>query len=222
MEDKRLYTPDAETPPLCLRCGKPLHRELIVNGLSRHINVYICRDCRTDEALRDRIRDVMPLREWYAVKHGQIQPSSDPGTATLDTVCEFQKVFDEPTRPTWFNSMGEPVSKLTHSRSYLHSGRWYTSWFECGEKPKDRGLLAEIDGFHTAILAMPEFENLYSMEDFCRNCAERTSDPTEFNLYSATPHFYVWLRMITRERDYNLYCHFFYKDGRAEAQVKRE
>lgn len=222
MEDQKLYTPDAETPPLCLRCGKPLHPQLIVNGLSRHIDIYICRECRTDEASRDRAKDVIPLREWYAVKHGLIQSCSQADVSLLDTVCEFRDVFDEPKRPTWFNSMGEPVSELAYSRSYYHGWRWYTTWFECREKPKDKSLQKEIDDFQSALIALPEFENLYSMGDFCRNCAEHTSESTEFNLYSATARFNVWLRMITRERDYNLYCHFYYKKGIAEAQAARE
>ena len=34
---------------------------------------------------------------------------------------------------------------------------------------------------------------------------------TEFNLYAETAHFQIWLRLITRERDYNLYTYFFAK-----------
>lgn len=216
LEDQKHYTPDAERPPLCLRCGKPLHPQLIVNGLSRHIEIYICRECRADEALRDSTKNVIPLREWYAVKHGLIQPMTKANIALLETVCAFQDVFDEPKRPTWFNSMGEPVSELTYSRSYYHGCRWYTTWFDCREKPKDKSLLKEIDEFQNALLALPEFKDLYTMSDFCRNCAEPTSEPTEFNLYSATAHFHVWLRMIAREGDYNLYCHFYYKKDISE------
>lgn len=39
--------------------------------------------------------------------------------------------------------------------------------------------------------------------------AQTTSDSTEYNLYSETEHFHIWLRLITRNRDYNLYCLFF-------------
>ena len=48
--------------------------------------------------------------------------------------------------------------------------------------------------------------------------AEITSEPTEFNLYGETGLLYVWLRLITRERDYNLYCHFYQKDGGAKVE----
>ena len=37
------------------------------------------------------------------------------------------------------------------------------------------------------------------------------SEPTEFNLYSETAHFYIWLRLVTRHRDYNAYVHYYLK-----------
>ena len=72
--------------------------------------------------------------------------------------------------------------------------------------------MQEINRFRNALFAMPGFENLDTMQEFCET-AERTSDPTEFNLYSETEHFHIWLRMITRFRDYNLYVHFYLKQG---------
>lgn len=77
-EDKSLFTPDAENPPLCLRCGKPLNRRLIVNALSRHADLHICRTCGTDEALRDACDQVLPLQDWYALSSGRkVEVSQD-------------------------------------------------------------------------------------------------------------------------------------------------
>ena len=33
-QDKLLFTPEAEQPPLCLRCGQTLDRRLVINALS--------------------------------------------------------------------------------------------------------------------------------------------------------------------------------------------
>ena len=52
-QDKLLFTPEAEQPPLCLRCGQPLDRRLVINALSRYADVHICEACGMDEALRD-------------------------------------------------------------------------------------------------------------------------------------------------------------------------
>ena len=46
-QDKLLFTPEAEQPSLCLRCGQTLDRRLVINALSRyaavsytHLDVY--------------------------------------------------------------------------------------------------------------------------------------------------------------------------------------
>lgn len=69
----------------------------------------------------------------------------------------------------------------------------------------------EIDAFQPQLLALPEFKTLRAMEQMCRLYAQPTNEPTEFNLYAETAHFHIWLRSITRERDYNLYTYFFAK-----------
>ena len=52
-EDKKCFAPNAEIPSLCLRCGKPLNRRLVVNALSRYADVHICENCGMDKALRE-------------------------------------------------------------------------------------------------------------------------------------------------------------------------
>lgn len=69
----------------------------------------------------------------------------------------------------------------------------------------------EINQFSDALMGLPEFESLGTMRRMCRSCAQPTGSPTDFNLYSETEHFYIWLRMVTLERDYNLYVHFYLK-----------
>lgn len=44
-QDKLLFTPEAEQPPLCLRCGQPLDCRLVINALSRYADVHICEAC---------------------------------------------------------------------------------------------------------------------------------------------------------------------------------
>ena len=62
-QDKLLFTPEAEQPPLCLRCGQPLDRRLIINALSRYAELHICEACGMDEALRDANRCPLPITE---------------------------------------------------------------------------------------------------------------------------------------------------------------
>lgn len=60
-QDKLLFTPEAEQPSLCLRCGQTLDRRLVINALSRYADVHICEACGMDEALRDANRCPLPL-----------------------------------------------------------------------------------------------------------------------------------------------------------------
>ena len=62
-------------------------------------------------------------------------------------------------------------------------------------------------------MKLPEFHTLWDMRRMCGLFAARTSEKTEFNLYSETDNFYIWLRLITRERDYNLYVYYYLKNG---------
>lgn len=50
------------------------------------------------------------------------------------------------------------------------------------------------------------------MKRFCRY-AQPTNGTTEFNLYSETEHLYIWIRLITRFRDYNVYVHYYDKNA---------
>ena len=69
---------------------------------------------------------------------------------------------------------------------------------------------SEIDEFQNALFKLPDFKTLDTMRRFCRY-AQATSEATEFNLYSETDHLYIWIRLITRSRDYNVYVHYYDK-----------
>lgn len=104
-----------------------------------------------------------------------------------------------------------PASLVAYSRSDYDGWRWWTTWFPDEEIRPAPELGQEIDAFQSQLLALPEFKTLWAMERMCRLYAQPTNEPTEFNLYAETAHFHIWLRLITRERDYNLYTYFFAK-----------
>lgn len=108
----------------------------------------------------------------------------------------------------------EPQSEIAYSRSDYDGHRWWTTWHNrCKEKPAPE-LTREIDSFQSALFARPEFKTLDTVRQLCRS-AEPTSDPTEYNLYSETEHLSIWLRLITRCRDYNFYVHYYRKPDTA-------
>lgn len=120
----------------------------------------------------------------------------------LTPECRFKQVFQEKDPATQ-----RPVSEVAYSRSDHDGYRWWTKWFLCGPKLNNE-LFAEIDGFMDVLLDITEFSSLTDMK---RYVAENTNDLTEFNLYSETLNFYIWIQVITRPKDYNLYVHYYRK-----------
>lgn len=53
----------------CPRCGKiKLEKDLALNSFSRFADVYVCKECGMDEAMRDFSKEKpLPLAEWNAV-----------------------------------------------------------------------------------------------------------------------------------------------------------
>lgn len=186
-QDKLLFTPEAEQPPLCLRCGQPLDHRLVINALSRYADVHICEACGMDEALRDANRCPLPLTEWAAVKNGLSQQQTDFEAPLLTTSCTFEDLFQQGSRP---------ASEIAYSRSDYDGWKWWTTWHQCQKSAPILEAAHEIDAFQNALFQLPEFRNLDTLTRFCRGYAQPTSEPTEFNLYSETAHFYIWLRLI--------------------------
>lgn len=209
-KDKKLYVKgDAPEPPKCLRCGKILAPHLMVNALSRYADVQICEACGMDEALRDAAHKSLPLVEWAAVKQGWLPEPGKGRICYLKDLCTFEEVFQHTYTPP-MQAIKRPVSEVVYSRSDYDGCRWWTTWHnERNQKPAPE-LVKEIDEFQSALFKLSAFKTLDTMRRFCQH-AQATSEPTEFNLYSETERLYIWIRLITRFRDYNAYIYYYDK-----------
>ena len=205
---KNKHTPGAIP---CMRCGGPMRESLAENALSRALNIYVCPACGMDEALRDAAGKVLPISEWYAVKQQRFAEHKDPQAVKLTPTCAFMEIFSGARKTLPLSGARYPASLVAYSRSDYDGWRWWTTWFPDEEMRPAPELGQEIDAFQSQLLALPEFKTLWAMERMCRLYAQPTNEPTEFNLYAETAHFQIWLRLITRERDYNLYTYFFAK-----------
>lgn len=132
-----------------------------------------------------------------------------PQTAILRPVCDFKHVFQK-LKSMPYSSAGRPESLVAYSRSDYNGCRWYTTWFDGPAERPSKELIQEIDAFQNALFDLPELEKLYTMERL-RYFAEPTGDKTEYNLYSETEHFHIWIRLIFRQQDYNLYVNYYKK-----------
>ena len=209
-EDKSFFTSEASSPPLCLRCGRPLHPRLIRNPLSRYADIHICTGCGYDEAGRDISGSPLPFSQWHAAKEDLSNICIDPYDVSLKTECFFASVYEK-TKQIPLSSTPHPVSEIAYSRSDYDGSKWWTTWFDCQEEKAEWEIAQEIDGFHTAFFSLSDMRNLSAMGKFC-TFAEPTNCPTEFNFYSETERLYIWIRMITRSKDYNVYIHYYRKE----------
>ena len=124
--------------------------------------------------------------------------------ALLVSNCSFLELFQH-------NTAGfRPASEVAYSRSDYDGRRWWTTWHQCQKERPTLDVAHEIDAFQNALFSLPELQSLTTMKQLCEQ-AEATNEPTEFNLYSETEHFHIWLRLITRFRDYNVYVHYYLK-----------
>lgn len=207
--DKALFTPDADSPPKCLRCGNPLNSRLIRNSLSRHADIHICNSCGYDEAGRSISSQPLPFSQWHAAKENIDNIIVDPHDVSLKKECTFSHIYNQ-TKKIPLSSTPHPVSEIAYSRSDYDGIRWWTTWYDCQEQKPEWEITQEIDGFYNAFFDLPEMTSLDTMRKFCV-FAEPTSCPTEFNFYAETNRLYIWIRLITRSKDYNVYVHYYQK-----------
>ena len=126
-KDKKLYADgDAADPPKCLRCGAPLAPHLMVNALSRYVDVQICEACGMDEALRDAAHIPLPLEEWDAIKQGRLLRPKKSRDCYLKTTCGFDQVFQHTYTPP-MQATKRPVSEVAVSYTHLNPCRVGTS-----------------------------------------------------------------------------------------------
>lgn len=205
---KNKHTPGAMP---CMRCGGPMRESLAESALSRALNIYVFPACGMDEALRDAAGKAPPVWDWYAVKQHRFAEHKNPQAVKLTPTCTFMEIFSGAQKTLPLSSVRHPISLVAYSRSDYDGRKWWTTRF-----PDEKMCLApelgrEIDSFQSQLLALSEFKTLRAMERICQLYAQPTSVRTEFNLYAETAHFHIWLRLITREQDYNLYTYFFAK-----------
>lgn len=106
---------------------------------------------------------------------------------------------------------GKPVSEMGYIRADNDGYRWWNTAFPVNKALETDALIDELDAVYDAFTAA--FPTLTSLKRYCEDHLDPLgSDDTEYNAYLdlGGPGFY-WLRLITREKDYNLYLHCYSK-----------
>ena len=141
-EDRKHFSVEAENPPVCLRCGKPLAKHLSDNALSRYADVMVCDCCGSDEAMRDFGGAPLPLREWRAAKDGRLDSMHTEGQVPVKPDCAFSDIFRGPKKNVPYTGLPVPESKeMVDNLASLPQRE--TSWGNC---PGDRRISGQFDG----------------------------------------------------------------------------
>ena len=130
----------------------------------------------------------------------------------LKTECFFPQVFEDWEWPE--NSWDRiPRKKIGHIRAD-YNGRWWNTVWPCHPELATKEISAEIDRVYEALTAKNALKDLSTLTEFCKAHPEACADRqfrSEYNFFLEGKHCNFWIRLITRERDYNLYLNAFTK-----------
>lgn len=130
----------------------------------------------------------------------------------LKTECFFPQVFKDWEWPE--NSWGKiPRKKIGHIRAD-YCGHWWNTVWPCHPELATKEISLEIDRVYEALTAEDALKDLSALTKFCKAHPEACVNQqfhSEYNFYLEGKHCNFWIRLITRERDYNLYLNAFTK-----------
>ncbi len=192
---------DAPDYVRCYRCGKVTRRSTCGSwAISRQLDVDVCSSCGIDEALRSVSGRCLPILNWDVMTRTEIQDAKAPvaDRILLTPVCDFQDVFQNDPK----------AHKICHMRAYYDGEAWIQDWIP-GMK-YDKSYVADVKEFASSFFLNEDMADEYSMLRLFP-IAEQTSDSTEVNLYAEQERFSVWIRLISRSKDYHVYLNFYEK-----------
>ncbi len=130
----------------------------------------------------------------------------------LETKCLFPQVFEEweYSEDGW-NKV--PRRKIGHIRAD-YQGRWWNTVWPCHPALATKEIAAEIDRVYEALTAKDALKDLDTLVRFCEAHPETCVDTEfrqEYNFFLVGETCDFWIRLITRNRDYNLYLNAYTK-----------
>lgn len=107
------------------------------------------------------------------------------------------------------------TQKIGHMRADYSNGRWYNTVWPCHDELCTPEIAKEIDTVYDQLIGNDGFPDLCALKQFCYSHPEAAvgeQDQDEFNFYYIGKLCDYWIRLITRNNDYNMYLNAFSKD----------
>lgn len=130
----------------------------------------------------------------------------------LEIACPFPTIFQEIENP------GEIVPRYRRELGYIradYDGKmWHSTIHKIHENLDTPSMCHEIDVVYDMLISERIFPNIKALRRFCSNFPlARVNRDGDYDFYLEGALCWYWLRLITRDRDYNLYLHAFMKEA---------
>lgn len=136
----------------------------------------------------------------------------------LETVCPFPTAFQEIENP------GKGISRYRRELGYIraeYDGRkWHNSIHQVHDHLGTLPMCHEIDAVYDTLISEHMFPGLKALRSFCAGFPQaRANRDGDYDFYLEGALCWYWLRLVTRDKDYNLYLHAFLKETEPVAQA---
>lgn len=129
--------------------------------------------------------------------------------------CPFPEVFED-AETVEGCSFPELRRKIGHIRADYDGWRWYNTVWPCHEALATKEVCKEIDHVYEALTAPEALKNFGVLQKFCADhmdaCISKEYGD-EFCFYYVGTLCAFWIRLITREKDYNMYLNAYIKEN---------
>lgn len=133
----------------------------------------------------------------------------------LKTDCSFPWAFKDLERGE-DGFLNVPRRKIGHIRADYNGYRWQNTVWPCHPSLATEEISAEIDRTYDALTSEDALKDLSALVRFCEAHPEACVDRQfrqEYSFFLEGEYCDFWVRLITREQDYNLYLNAFIKAG---------
>ena len=135
--------------------------------------------------------------------------------------CDFPEVFAE-TAPVEdpLDFREYPAAEIGYVRADYSGYRWYGQYFPCRNELRTDEFNRESQELYAGIVT--RFGDLKMLREFCLPHPEAKTGTDEYGFYVNGKAADYQVKLIIREKDYNLYLHGFSKTPRQEGLEKKE
>lgn len=176
--------------------------------MARDLSVKPCSMCGREHC-DDLSHCAQGVTAWLRAKAGEFAKVSVPGIlGKLTTICPFPEAYED------VDTTDEPRRKIGHIRADYDNYRWWNTVWPSHWELATEEIKAEMGHTYDALTAGDALHSLDALRRFCWAHPEAQvtkSSGDEFNFYLVGEACDFWVRLITREKDYNLYLSAYVK-----------